>query len=52
MLLTLSPSTIQCQKKPSCLQQQTEAEQKYQSQHIFAEKSFLDKFGYLPTLLI
>lgn len=37
---------------PSCLQQQTEAEQKYQCQHIFAEKSFLDKFGYLPTLLI
>lgn len=25
---------------------------KYQSQHIFAEKSFLDKFGYLFTLLI
>lgn len=39
-------------KNPSSLQQQTEREKKYQSQHIFAEKSFLDKFGYLFTLLI
>lgn len=52
MLLALSPSTIQWQKTPPAYSSKLRGRKKYQSQRIFAEKSFLDKFGYLFTLLI